>query len=167
MMGPWCGTTKTAVLTVVVAAPVDERTVIVYGFSRIGTLITLLAAFRNSTVVQTSGGGFPQPVSFSCQRSVTSYPTTVTPQPTCAPRPISAPGMPGNDPPATFSPLASLAVIVERWNSGGYCSERCGSFATIANPVAECAPSTTQLFEPASPRIVPKVSRSPVIIALM
>src|SRR3954469_708128 len=79
----------------------------------------------------------------------------VTPHPTCAPRPTRAPGTPGNDPPVTFN-LPSAEVIAERWKSGGYCKERCGSFATIANPEAERAPSTTQLLDPAPSRIDPK-----------
>src|SRR6185295_3310847 len=65
--------------------------------------------------------------------------------------------MPGNDPPTTFRPLESEAVSAARWKSGGNCSDRCGSFATIAKPVADFAPLTTQLFEPAPSRREPKV----------
>src|SRR4051812_1273037 len=89
------------------------------------------------------GGAPPQTgLTTSRYRSVTSYPTTVTPHPTCAPRPISAPGIPANEPPIRFKPLVSLAVIAARWNNGGYCSDRCGSFATIADPFDECVAST-------------------------
>src|SRR5258708_6442115 len=83
--------------------------------------------------------------SVSMYRSVTSYPTTVTPHPTCLPRPISAPGTPGKEPPIRLRPLLSLAVMAARWNSSGYCSCRCGSLATIACPVADLSLCTTQL----------------------
>src|SRR5262245_56935219 len=41
-----------------------------------------------------------------------------------------------------------LDVIAARWNSGGYCSDRCGSLATIAMPFTDLLAATTQLFEP-------------------
>src|SRR5262245_22586309 len=57
--------------------------------------------------------------------------------------------MPGNEPPARSRLSDALAdVITTRWNSGGYCSDRCGSLATIETPAADLAAATTQLFEP-------------------
>src|SRR2546423_4471540 len=104
MIGPWCGTTSTAVGTAVPAL-----TAIEYGFTAMGTSTPL-----NWTVAHFTGAGLPQLVNFSWYRSVTSYPTTVAPQPTCAPRPMSAPGMPGNDPPTRLRTLPSPAVIAAR-----------------------------------------------------
>ncbi|CPU64230.1 Uncharacterised protein [Mycobacteroides abscessus] len=92
----------------------------------------------------------------STKKSVTSAPMFVRPQASWALWPMTTPGKPANEKPATSNPHAgetSLQCSPTCAQMPGAPRARCGSFARIGLPDAVCSPETTHEFEPVpSPR---------------